>query len=179
MGSDKRTPAYGWGQQFLVPAGAQYDHPLLDPLQGFGYPADVADPTVGSFNDDANEVFVSQIMGQYQMFYSTIGATWVVTHRFWPGVAQDDSGTVEIFVPGSVTTAAVADSEIWYHRRQTIIDGVVTWFDTYSNPWWSNVDIRPRRLLEKHIVPTWSVFNPASEDILHVIQWFWVFGGNR
>jgi len=136
----------------LVNAGQCVQVPLLNPLT-------LAVAEVQGVIEVQNRYFIHRIVGQFQIISTNDPVDPVVACV--PGlfeVAGADSVTTAFgtsTIGGAVGvqdwTAELANMEFWYwrHYKQVVEVG----FNPFEHPWWSSIDIKPKRVMDKQQTP--------------------------
>lgn len=110
--------------------------------------------------EDQQRYFVHRIVGQYQMIgvEGLADATITISPGFLEVQGTDQvttlwgTTTYGGTVAGAEWTAQLSNNEFWYFRHTKQFD--TYGFSPIEHPWWSTVDIKPKRVMSKAQAPT-------------------------
>ncbi len=151
------VPCRAWGAQQSVPALTQGDLELMNIADSYGT-AEV----VGLIEASPVRYFVHRIVGMIQVWSSgTPAAGDKVWTRIWPGFVETEVVPTLITVD-FIDEADGANARMWYQRIRSLPRGEGDDIGADNHPWWTSVDITPKQVIDKYMVPALSVFNDSA-----------------
>ncbi len=169
MGMDW-VPCFGWGVEQTIGPNVQGEQPLMDIVDQYN----VGD-IVGLIEPSQIRYFVHRIVGQFSAHFIATPASLNVSHfRIWPAWI-DTTGAPQVVTADFLDEADGANARIWFERKMRLGQALNEILDptaTGVHPWWSNVDITPKQVIEKYHVLTFSVFNDEGTASMRFRHWF-------
>ncbi len=160
------VPCNRWGVQETVGALVQTDVSLMDLSQTYEE-TDV----VGQVEDSPLRYFVHRIVGQFSAHYSTTPSNdQPCIFRIWPAWVDTTAAPVPI-TADFLDEDDGANARIWFERRIQLDTRPFGGLFVDSHPFWMNIDIKPKQVIEKYHVPTWSFMNRNTVTSMLVTQW--------
>lgn len=169
------VPWFGYStSQFTnVAATTTGQFPMLD-LAGSGFDPSL---TVGDI-EDQNRFFLHRIVGQVE--YGEPADTGISHFDtvILPGLVEQTGGnTIQTIIgagspAGGIWTDEFSNNEFWYHRHfgssqvaDLLNTGIAGSGQVYVHPWWTFIDIKPKRVIAKGFNPVLAFCNPSAGNL--------------
>jgi len=157
--------AYSASQATIVGGTTTGQFPMLDIAGTMFSTTD----TIGEI-EDTGRFFLHRIVGDLELSSDQTdqGADVVIL----PGLVEQTGGnSIQTIIgagspAGGIWTDEFSNNEFWHHRHYPIqllnngIPGVGT-----DNPWWSHIDIKPKRVIQKGMNPVLAFCNQSAGNL--------------